>query len=80
MTAGYMPTPSTAGPSPMSAGKSGIPALRGGVHIALTIKWDKDRVKEPQRTKEDYPKFGGRDENTTDFNGGLEFEGERFND
>jgi hypothetical protein len=44
------------------------------------IKWDKDRGKEPQRTKDEYPWFWGWDEKTTDFTGGPEFKGERFND
>jgi len=44
------------------------------------IKWDKDRGKEPQRSKEDYPWFWGWDEKTADFIGGPEFKGERFND
>lgn len=44
------------------------------------IKWDKDRGKEPQRSKEDYPWFWGWDEKAVDFTGGFEFQGERFND
>ncbi len=44
------------------------------------IKWDKDRGKEPQRSKDEYPWFWGWDEKTNDFTGGLEFKGERFND
>jgi hypothetical protein len=44
------------------------------------IKWDKDRGKESQRSKDEYPWFWGWDEKTTDFTGGLEFKGERFND
>jgi hypothetical protein len=44
------------------------------------IKWDKDRGKEPQRSKDEYPWFWGWDEKTTDFTGGPEFKGERFND
>jgi hypothetical protein len=44
------------------------------------IKWEKDRGKEPQRSKEDYPWFWSWDEKTTDFTGGPEFKGERFND
>jgi hypothetical protein len=44
------------------------------------IKWDKDRGKEPQRSKEEYPWFWGWDEKTVDFTGGPECKGERFND
>jgi hypothetical protein len=44
------------------------------------IKWEKDRGKEPQRSKDDYPWFWGWDGKTTDFTGGPEFKGERFND
>jgi len=44
------------------------------------IKWDKDRGKEPQRDKADYPWFWGWDGKTTDFAGGPDFKGERFND
>ena len=44
------------------------------------IKWEKDRGKEPQRSKDEYPWFWGWDEKTVDFTGGFEFQGERFND
>ena len=44
------------------------------------IKWEKDRGKEPQRSKEEYPWFWGWDEKSVDFTGGPEFKGERFND
>ena len=45
------------------------------------IKWEKDRGKEPQRSKEDFPWFWGWDGKTTDFAGvGAEPKGERFND
>jgi hypothetical protein len=44
------------------------------------IKWEKDRGKEPQRSKEEYPWFWGWDEKTADFTGGPECKGERFND
>jgi len=43
------------------------------------IKWDKDRGKEPYRQKHEYPWFWGWN-GTTDFAGGLEFTGDRFND
>jgi hypothetical protein len=43
------------------------------------VDWKKDRGKEPLRSKEEYPWFWGWDEKTTDFTGGPEFKGERFN-
>jgi hypothetical protein len=52
----------------------------GILRVKPKIKWEKDRGKEPQRSKEDYPWFWGWDEKTTDFTGGPEFKGERFND
>ncbi|NUM53510.1 MAG: SAM-dependent methyltransferase [Candidatus Hydrogenedentes bacterium] len=47
------------------------------------IKWDKDRGKEPERPKDDYPWFWGWDEKTQDFVGkpGMkEPDGNRWND
>jgi hypothetical protein len=44
------------------------------------IKWDKDRGKEPERPKDQYPWFWGRDEETVDFPGGKTFDGNRWND
>jgi len=45
------------------------------------IKWDKDRGKEPKRSKEEFPWFWGWDGKTTDFAGiGTEPTCERFND
>ena len=44
------------------------------------VKWEKDRGKEPHRSKEEYPWFWGWDEKTIDFTGDSEFKGERFND
>jgi hypothetical protein len=52
----------------------------GILRVKPKIKWDIDRGKEPQRPKEDFPWFWGWDEKTTDFPGGPEFKGERFND
>jgi hypothetical protein len=52
----------------------------GILRVNPKIKWDKDRGKEPQRSKEDFPWFWGWDGKTTDFPGGPEFKGERFND
>src|SRR5690606_7485841 len=43
------------------------------------IKWDKDRGKEPERPKEDFPWFWGWDETTQDFAGGKTFDGNRWN-
>jgi hypothetical protein len=44
------------------------------------IKWDKDRGKEPDRDKADYPWFWGWDEANADFAGGATFDGNRWND
>jgi hypothetical protein len=52
----------------------------GILRVKPKIKWEKDRGKEPQRSKEEYPWFWGWDEKTVDFTGGFEFKGERFND
>jgi len=56
-------------------GRAGAGILRG----KPSIKWDKDRGKEPHRPKEEYPWFWGWD-GKVDFMGGKEFTGERFND
>jgi hypothetical protein len=52
----------------------------GILRVKPKIKWDKDRGKEPQRSKEEYPWFWGWDQKTADFIGGPEFKGERLND
>lgn len=48
------------------------------------IKWDKDRGKEPSREKEEHPWFWGWDPDdpnlAVDFDGGQEFDGNRWND
>jgi len=44
------------------------------------IKWDKDRGKEPNRDKADYPWFWGWDGATKDFPGEKDFDGNRWND
>jgi polyhydroxybutyrate depolymerase len=44
------------------------------------VKWDKDRGKEPDRPKTEYPWFWGWDERTLDFMGGSKFDGNRWND
>jgi len=43
------------------------------------IKWGKDRGKEPERPKDQYPWFWGWDEKTVDFRGGRKFDGNRWN-
>ncbi|NLF73011.1 MAG: SAM-dependent DNA methyltransferase [Candidatus Anammoximicrobium sp.] len=43
------------------------------------IKWEKDRGKEPQRPRDEFPWFWGWD-GSEDFPGGPDFTGERFND
>jgi hypothetical protein len=43
------------------------------------VKWEKDRGKEPERPKDEFPWFWGWD-GSEDFQGGREPTGERFND
>jgi len=50
------------------------------LRVTPKIKWDKDRGKEPTRVKEEFPWFWGWDEETQDFTGGSEFDGNRWND
>jgi hypothetical protein len=50
------------------------------LRVSPTIKWDKDRGKEPQRSKTEYPWFWSWDGQTKDFLGGPEFDGSRWND
>ena len=62
-------------------GKKGAGLLRSKPNI----KWDKDRGKEPERAKADFPWFWSCDPDSnpahaTDFAGGREFTGERWND
>ena len=48
---------------------------------APNIKWDKkDRGKEPERPKKEFPWFWGWDEESEDFMGGRAFDGNRWND
>ncbi|HRZ84493.1 MAG TPA: SAM-dependent methyltransferase, partial [Candidatus Hydrogenedentes bacterium] len=61
---------------PLGARAKGACILR----VTPKIKWDKDRGKEPQRPKEDFPWFWGWDEKTQDFPGGKIFDGVRWND
>lgn len=56
-------------------GKKGAGILRSKPNI----KWDKDRGKEPQRSKADYPWFWCEEEPGTDPTGGKEFTGNRWN-
>ena len=44
------------------------------------IKWDKDRGKEPERPKADFPWFWSWDGAIDDFKGGATFDGNRWND
>jgi hypothetical protein len=44
------------------------------------ISWDKDRGKEPHRSKDEFPWFWKWDGETKDFAGGKEFDGARWND
>jgi len=57
-------------------GKKGAGILRSKPNI----KWDKDRGKEPERPKKDYPWFWCEDEPSTDPEGGKTFTGNRWND
>jgi len=50
------------------------------LRITPKIKWGKDRGKEPHRPKEDFPWFWQWDERSPDFEGGNEFDGNRWND
>ncbi len=45
-----------------------------------TSEEPKDRGKEPQREKAEYPWFWGWDEEKQDFAGGRDFTGDRWND
>ena len=57
-------------------GRKGAGILRAKPNI----KWDKDRGSEPSRPKADFPWFWKWDEETEDFAGGREFDGNRWND
>jgi len=50
------------------------------LRITPKIKWEKDRGKEPHRSREDYPWFWGWDHRTENFAGGKDFDGNRWND
>ncbi len=62
---------------------SDLPNGRAGAGVLRwkpNIKWEKDRGKEPERPRAEYPWFWGWDGKTVAFMGGKEFTGERFND
>jgi hypothetical protein len=44
-----------------------------------SVKWDKDRGKEQERSKADYPWFWSWDGEAVDFAGGARFDGNRWN-
>jgi hypothetical protein len=50
------------------------------LRVTPNIKWDKDRGKEPPQPKKDFPWFWKWDGSTDDFEGGSEFDGNRWND
>lgn len=50
------------------------------LRVTPKLEWDKDRGKEPDRDKADYPWFWGWDEASADFAGGARFDGNRWND
>ena len=62
--------------SDLPAGRTGAGVLRWKPNI----KWTKDRGKEPERPKAEYPWFWGWDEKTDDFMGSKTFDGNRWND
>jgi hypothetical protein len=67
---------------PFIAAKPVAARARGSCILRITpkIKWDKDRGKEPQRPREDYPWFWGWGEQASDFAGAKAFDGIRWND
>jgi hypothetical protein len=60
----------------LPTGRTGAGLLR----CKPNIKWTKDRGKEPERPKAEYPWFWGWDEKMVDFMGGKSFDGNRHND
>jgi len=61
---------------------SDIPGGRAGAGILRwkpNVKWDKDRGKEPKRSRPDFPWFWGWDGTTADFMGTDTFTGDRHN-
>ena len=57
-------------------GKKGAGILR----VKPNVKWDKDRGKEPSRSKDEFPWFWEWDGKAKDFGGGSTFDGNRWND
>ena len=62
----------------LSRGKKGCGVFRA--KPGSSVKWEKDRGKEPSRPNEDFPWFWKWDEKTVDFAGNSEFDGNRWND
>ena len=62
--------------APITRPRKGACVLR----VTPKIKYGKDRGKEPERPKEDYPWFWSWDERNDDFLGGAQFDGARWND
>jgi len=60
----------------LSRGKKNTGLFRSKVNL----KWTKDRGKEPERVKADFPWFWSWDETAQDFAGGSTFDGNRWND
>ena len=50
------------------------------LRVSPDVKWGKDKGKEATRIKADFPWFWGWDDSATDFLGGAEFDGSRWND
>lgn len=49
------------------------------LRVSPKLKWDKDRGKEAHRIKIDYPWYWGWDGKVSDYQGGAEFDGNRWN-
>ena len=67
---------------PFMAARPLVARARDGCILRTTpkqIKWEKDRGREPSRSRDDYPWFWGWDESAQDFAGGAEFDGARWN-
>jgi hypothetical protein len=62
----------------LTRGKAGAGLFR--VRPGTSLKWEKDRGKEPVRAKQNFPWFWKWDEQTVDFAGNDEFDGNRWND
>lgn len=67
---------------PFIAAKPLGPRAKGACILRATpkIQWEKDRGKEQQRPREDFPWFWGWDERTQNFEGAKTFDGNRWND